>query len=225
MRPAFVAALTADGRAAGRGTLGDVGCRRYRRIVAVRVVSASEAGWDAVESVMNADASSRNCQCQFHILENARARTSTPDSRRELLREQVSTLEPPRGLIALDAGEAVGWCGVEPRVRARHVLSTRLVRAHSPYAADDPDVWAVYCILVPPKRRLEGVGARLLAAAIDHALEHGGTAIEAYPIDTSQRGGRLPPGFSTGTVAMFAAHGFTAVAALPSARTLMHRPA
>jgi GNAT superfamily N-acetyltransferase len=191
----------------------------------VRVVTATETGWDAVDAVMQADASSRNCQCQFHILENAEARRTTRESRRELLREQVRDLEPPRGLIALDGDEAVGWCGVEPRVRTRHLLTTRLVRAHSPYAADDAGVWAIYCILVPPVRRRAGVGAALLAAAVEHAVAHDATALEAYPIDTSKRGGVLPPGFSTGTVAMFAAHGFEAVAALPSARTLMHRPA
>ena len=189
----------------------------------VRVLPATEAGWAAVDTVMQADASSRNCLCQFHILENADARRTTRESRRDLLREQVRSLDPPRGLVAFGADAPVGWCGVEPRVRVRHVLASRLVRAHSPYAADDPGVWAIYCILVPPARRRAGVGAALLTAALDHALEHGATALEAYPVDTSRRGGELPAGFSTGTVAMFDRHGFAAVAALPSARTLMHR--
>ena len=189
----------------------------------MRVVAATEAGWDAVDSVMQADASSRNCQCQFHILENADARRTTRESRRELLREQVRGLDPPRGLVAFDGDAAVGWCGVEPRVRVRHVLASRLVRAQSLYPADDPGVWAIYCILVPPSRRRRGVGAALLAAALEHAAGHGAIAFEAYPIDTSKRGGELPQGFSTGTVAMFAGHGFAAVATLPSARTLMHR--
>ena len=130
----------------------------------MRVVAATEAGWDAVDSVMQADASSRNCQCQFHILENADARRTTRESRREMLGEQVRTLDPPRGLVAFDGDAAVGWCGVEPRVRVRHVLASRLVRAHSPYAADDPRVWAIYCILVPPARRRAGVGAALPSA-------------------------------------------------------------
>ncbi|MEV5072632.1 GNAT family N-acetyltransferase [Microbacterium sp. LMI12-1-1.1] len=189
----------------------------------VRVVAATEAGWDAVDAVMQADASSRNCQCQFHILENADARLTTRQSRRDLLHEQVRSLDPPRGLVAFDGDAAVGWCGVEPRVRVRHVLASRLVRSHSLYAADDPGVWAIYCILVPPARRRGGVGAALLAAALAHAVERGATALEGYPIDTSRRGGQLPAGFSTGTVAMFDRHGFAAVAALPSARTLMHR--
>lgn len=81
----------------------------------------------------------------------------------------------------------------------------------------------MYCILIPPTLRRRGLGAALLRAAVDHAVSNGATALEGYPIDTDRRGGALPPGFSTGTVSIFAAEGFDAVAALPSGRTLVHR--
>ncbi len=190
----------------------------------IRVVPAGEVGWDAVESVFRTDASTRNCWCQFHVLENREQRSTTRDSRRRLLREQIITLHPPRGLVALARDEAVGWCGVEPRPRLRHVLASRLVMRNSPYEADDQNVWAVYCILVPSPSRRQGIATTLLSRAIDHARSHGARAIEGYPIDTSKRDGQLPPGFSTGTLAMFEREGFQALAALPSGRTLVHRP-
>jgi GNAT superfamily N-acetyltransferase len=188
----------------------------------LRVVPAAEAGWKAVESVLMADASSRNCWCQFHVLTNREAQATTRSSRRDLLREQVAGLDPPRGLVALVGGEAVGWCGVEPRPRLGHVLASRLVARNSRYEPDDPDVWAIYCILVPPSRRHEGVATVLLRDAIEHAKRHSARAIEGYPIDTSQRDGQLPPGFSTGTLAMFEREGFRSLAALPSGRTLVY---
>jgi GNAT superfamily N-acetyltransferase len=188
-----------------------------------RVVPAAEAGWPAVEAVLMTEASARNCWCQFHVLENREARETTRSTRRDLLHEQVSTLDPPRGLVAVARGQPVGWCGVEPRTRLRHVLASRLVTRNSLYPADDPDVWAVYCILVPPPLRREGIGALLLTSAIELAARHDARAIEGYPIDTSQRGGQLPPGFSTGTLAMFEREGFSAIAAIPSGRTLVHR--
>ncbi|HEX6286439.1 MAG TPA: hypothetical protein VFZ80_03060, partial [Acidimicrobiia bacterium] len=123
----------------------------------IRVVPAGEAGWGAVESVFRTDASSRNCWCQFHVLDNREQGSTTRDSRRRLLREQINTLDPPRGLVAFAADEAVGWCGVEPRTRLRHVLASRLVTANSLHAADNPDVWAVYCILVPSSLRQKGI--------------------------------------------------------------------
>ena len=203
----------------------DVGGDGYLSGMAITVVPAAEAGWPAVEPVFQSEAGARNCWCQFHVLANSEQRETTRKSRRELLREQVETLDPPRGLVALDDGAPVGWCGVEPRVRLHHVLATKLVVANSPEPLDDPHVWSIYCILVPPRIRRQGIGAALLHAGVEHAAAHGATALEGYPIDTALRGGKLPPGFSTGTVSMFQEEGFEPVAALPSARTLVHRRA
>ncbi len=189
----------------------------------LRIVPAAEAGWNAVEAVMSTVASARNCWCQFHLLENHAARTTTRTTRRALLREQVETLEPPRGLVALARDEPVGWCGVEPRTRLAHALASRLVARNSRFPTQDPGVWAIYCILVPPAMRLEGIGTALLVSAIEHCRQNGARAIEGLPIDTSRRAGKLPPGFSTGTLAMFERAGFTALAALPSGRTLVCR--
>ncbi len=189
----------------------------------ISIVPADQAGWPAVEEVMMSEATSRNCWCQFHVLENRVANTTTRESRKSLLQEQVTTLDPPRGLIALEDEQPVGWCGVEPRTRLNHILATRLVTGNTIFALDDPGVWVVYCILVPPAHRRKGVGARLLREAVAHASEHGAAAIEGLPIDTSMRGGKLPPGFSTGTLAMYIKEGFTPVAALPSGRTLVYK--
>jgi GNAT superfamily N-acetyltransferase len=188
----------------------------------VRVVSAMAAGWPAVDAVMQSDATSRHCSCQFHVLTNAEQRETTRESRREMLETDVTTLDPPRGLVAFDGDEPIGWCAVEPRVRLRHVLASRLVVTSSPFEPDDPGVWAISCILVPPKRRGAGVGGELLAAAVAHAKAGGATAIEGYPFDAATRGGRVPSGFSTGTLEMFRREGFEPVAALPSGRTLVH---
>lgn len=190
---------------------------------AIRVVSARDAGWDAVESLMMCDASTRNCWCQFHVLDNAAARETDRKSRRALLVEQVGSLDPPRGLVAMAGDEPVGWCGVEPRTRLRHVLATRLVSKNSLFPPDDPDVWCVYCLLVPPAHRRSGVATLLLTEAIAHARSHGAHAVEGLPFDTSQRDGVLPQGYSTGSLDMFERQGFTAVAALPSGRTLVYR--
>lgn len=185
------------------------------------IIPAGEAGWDAVQSVLMADASSRNCWCQFHILENKAARETTRSSRRELLQLQVATLDPPRGLIALAGSEPIGWCGVEPRNRLGHVLASNLTKKSSPYEADDPKVWAVYCIFVPQAYRGQGIAATLLHAAVQHAKAHGAKGIEGYPFDLTDRDGTLPQGDSTGSVDMFEREGFRATGSFPSGRTLV----
>lgn len=189
--------------------------------IEVRVEPAIEAA--TVEAVLKLDASTRNCWCQFHVLENKVARETTRGARRDLLREQIATLDPPRGVVALDGDEPVGWCGVEPRTRLRHVLATRLVIANTRYELDDPAVWAVYCIVVSSEMRRRGIATKLLELAIEHAKRNGARAIEGYPIDTSKRDGKLPPGFSTGTLGMFEKEGFVPLASLPSGRTLVYR--
>ena len=177
-------------RGGGHPSLVHVAPARYRvRMTGVRVVPAREAGWAAVESVFRTEASARSCWCQFHVLPNAEAARTDREDRRRLLAEQVETLTPPRGLIAFDGDEAVGWCGVEPRVRLHHVLASRLVVKESRYDLADERVWSVYCILVPPRRRRDGIGSQLLEAAIGHAVDNGAVAIEGYPIDTAVRGG------------------------------------
>jgi len=189
----------------------------------ILVVPAAQAGWRAVEAVLMTDASARNCWCQFHVLQNRESQTTTRDSRQELLRDQVATLDPPRGLVAMAGDEPVGWCGVEPRTRLGHVLASRLVVSHSRYEPGDSDVWAIYCILVPSSLRRSGIATTLISSAVEHARSHGARAIEGYPIDTSRRDGQLPPGFSTGTLAMFEREGFRPLATLPSGRTLVYR--
>ncbi len=119
-------AVSADERNCG------VGCRGYGVAMTVEVIPASVAGWPAVEAVFLAEASARNCWCQFHVLSKAEAATTNRDSRRELLRQQIGDLDPPRGLVAMDEGVPVGWCGVEPRTRVAHVLASRLVAKNSP---------------------------------------------------------------------------------------------
>ncbi|NLX00580.1 MAG: GNAT family N-acetyltransferase, partial [Actinomycetales bacterium] len=130
-----------------------------------------------------------------------------------------------RRLVALAGDTPVGWCGVEPRTRLHHILSTRLVVKNTRFPLDDSDVWVIYCIFVPPAHRRHGVAQRVLTAAVAHAERSGAHAIEGLPMDLSLRGGKYPPGFSTGTLAMFEKEGFEAIASLPSGRTLVCRSA
>ena len=189
----------------------------------LRIIPAREAGWSAVEGVMRAEATSRNCWCQFHALPNRDWAVSTVDSRRELFEEEVERLDPPRGLVALDDADPVGWVGVEPRARLAHVTTSRLVAANSPDALDDAGVWTVFCILVPPASRRRGIANAMLDAAIAHAAAAGATTIEGLPMDTDARAGTSMSGFSTGTLRQFTARGFAPIASLPSGRTYVRR--
>jgi GNAT superfamily N-acetyltransferase len=66
-------------------------------------------------------------------------------------------------------------------------------------------VWSINCFVVRAGHRKRGVGAGLLAAAIEFAKHQGAGVIEAYPVDGSRSSS---VDYFTGTMSMFDEHGF-----------------
>jgi GNAT superfamily N-acetyltransferase len=109
------------------------------------------------------------------------------------------------GLLAYRDGSAVGWASTSPRSEL-----VRVARSRQLLAGDDPeqtDVWSIACFYVHRSAWRTGVATALLAAAIEHAREHGAGAIEGYPV----KPGSVDP--YTGYDAMFARAGFRLVRA------------
>jgi len=73
---------------------------------------------------------------------------------------------------------------VSPRRDQPRLARTRNFQ-HSPEPFDDPSVWAVTCFVVRRQHRGQGLGRRLLHAAVEHARAHGARIVEAYPLDTA----------------------------------------
>ncbi len=114
--------------------------------------------------------------------------------------DRVSAGRPP-GLVGYVAGDdPVGWVQVGPRTEFPTLDRSRLLRR-----LDDVDVWSINCFVVRAGHRKRGVGAGLLAAAIDFAKTQGATIIEAYPVD-GPRSSSVD--YFTGTLSMFDEHGF-----------------
>ena len=114
--------------------------------------------------------------------------------------ERAATGRPP-GLIGYLAPEnPVGWVQVGPRDEFPTLDRSRLLRR-----PDDVDVWSINCFVVRAGHRKRGVGAGLLAAAIDFARDQGASVIEAYPVD-GPRSSSVD--YFTGTLGMFDEHGF-----------------
>jgi len=84
------------------------------------------------------------------------------------------------GLLALDGDSAVGWMKLEPRESLRKLTGLPVYRS-APAPPAGERVFCVGCLLVAPSSRRRGVASALVAAADEHALERGGTLLEAYP--------------------------------------------
>jgi GNAT superfamily N-acetyltransferase len=114
--------------------------------------------------------------------------------------------DPPPGLLAYDtAGAPIGWVAVAPREEFG-----RLQRSPKLKPVDDQPVWSITCFYVDRGSRRQGVGAALLAAAVDHAAAHGAQEVEGYPIDAGQTSADAD--LYTGPLALFLAAGFREVA-------------
>ncbi|GAA3777368.1 hypothetical protein GCM10022240_30930 [Microbacterium kribbense] len=134
---------------------------------------------------------------------------TTRRQREQLLHDELGT-SPAPALIAYVDGEAAGWVRVGPRPAQPRLARTRAFAA-SPHDWDDPDVWAVSCFVVRREYRRQGLNARLLAAAIEHARAHGARVLEAYPTDTTAK--KTPVNdLYIGILSVFVAAGFREVA-------------
>jgi GNAT superfamily N-acetyltransferase len=126
----------------------------------------------------------------------------TGEANKRLMGEIVRGGRVP-GLLAYRDGRPCGWVAVSPRselVRLTHVPGNLT----TDQSAND-GTWAVSCFYVYRTEWGTGVARSLLDAAVDHAIAHGATSIEAYPV----MAGNIDP--YTGYDSMFETAGFTLV--------------
>jgi GNAT superfamily N-acetyltransferase len=165
----------------------------------IEVRPAAPADWDALTLVLGGD-DDRGCWCQAW-----RGVEVTGEPRRDALRRQLATFDPPPGYLAWIGAEAVGWVGVGVRTR-----TPRLARSRTIPAVDDLPVWSIGCFRIRPGYRRRGVASALLDGVIAAAREARAPGVEAYPIDPGGR--RVDPGFAfVGLASMFDRAGFRRV--------------
>jgi GNAT superfamily N-acetyltransferase len=112
------------------------------------------------------------------------------------------------GLLAYEDGAPVGWVSVARRDDYGHLSRSR----HYGPTEPEEEIWSIACFVVHPSARHRGVARTLLEAAVEHALERGARAVEAYP--HARRADYM------GSAEMFASAGFEPVRAA-SVRTIV----
>lgn len=169
--------------------------------------------WPALEDLFGRGGASNGCWCMYWILGAGYRKRPRQENKQQL---RSSVMEgPPPGLLALDdSGTALGWCRLTPRAELPW-----LNRRRDLAAVDDLGVWSLPCFYVRRGSRGQGVGAALVAGAVQYARTAGAPALEAYPVDTDVEGATRNT-FS-GTVGMFARAGFTVLARRSADRLIM----
>jgi GNAT superfamily N-acetyltransferase len=93
----------------------------------------------------------------------------------------------PMGILALVAGEPVGWCACGPRSRYAAATSGRSKIMGSRATAEDESVWLLPCLFVRAGHRGQGISYALVRAAVELARQEGALAIEGWPLARSSR--------------------------------------
>ena len=130
----------------------------------------------------------------------------------------ASVSATPMGVLASDAGKAIGWCACGPRSRYIAATSPRseIMRNRAP--AEDETVWLLPCVFVRAGHRGQGVSHALVSAAVALARREGAAAIEGWPLaDTVQRSADA----FVGREQMFADLGFRCVDRPTAERVIM----
>jgi GNAT superfamily N-acetyltransferase len=144
------------------------------------------------------------CWCVYFRFRGRDWSNSTAPENRTAL-ESLAERPLAPGLVGYRDGRAVGWVSLGPREDYERLSNSKVLAP-----VDDTPVWSIVCFVVSRKVRGQGVAADMLAAAIDFALAHGATMLEAYPVDASA--GRVPAANAFhGTLAMFERAGFVVV--------------
>lgn len=181
----------------------------------VRVVPATAERWPRLGRVFGSrEKDPTSCWCQRFL------RHAERDNRSALQRE-VQEAEIPVGLLAYCDDDVVGWTRVVPRSTLPGIAENR---ALARILDEDPDAWWVSCFVVRREYRGSGVGAALLAVAVDWAGQHGASVLDGHPVDTDGLAcNPTPSAIFTGTLAMFQRAGFTEIGRTYRTRPVMRQ--
>jgi len=172
--------------------------------------------WADLERLLDRPGPHRGCWCLWWRIPHKEFGATSGEQKRRRMRRIVRS-GPPPGLLGYADGEPVAWVSLGPRIDFAALEASRLLRR-----VDDKPVWSVVCFVVRPDQRRKGWMRRLLRAAADHAVEHGATWLEGYPVDCSGR--RLTgDGGYTGIASTFLAQGFREIARPKADRPVMRR--
>jgi GNAT superfamily N-acetyltransferase len=155
----------------------------------LRVIPVSEAPWDDVRAVFGTRGDPSTCWCQFFKVDSAAWKEQDVAFFERSLCQQVDAAREARtagpGVLAYLDSKPVGWAAVEPRPAYPRVLTSRVIPASAEPDHDDASIWAVTCFVVRVGYRRRGIGAALLARAVEQARAGGARIVEAYPVDTA----------------------------------------
>jgi GNAT superfamily N-acetyltransferase len=170
----------------------------------MRLAEITPAAWPVFEELFGPAGIQGGCWCSYFRMHSREYAGTNSAARRAFVRDAVDRGEP-FGLVAVDDDHPVGWISVSPRQCFRRLEQSTVAR---PEPGHDPSgTWSVVCFYISRAARGRGLATTMLHGATAYAARNGATAVEGYPIDTTDR--RVPVAdLYYGTLSTFLRAGF-----------------
>lgn len=179
-------------------------------------IEIGPADWPGFQQVMGEKGGCGGCWCMLWRLSKAEMDAGMGEGNRRAMKAVFDAGEPP-GLLARDAGVAVGWIQVAPRSAFPRLETSRILKP-----VDDREVWSVSCFLVDKQYRKRGLALALLEAACGHAKSRGAQILEGYPVEPRKI--PYPAVYAwTGFASVFRRAGFEEVVRRSETRPIMRK--
>jgi GNAT superfamily N-acetyltransferase len=132
--------------------------------------------------------STRHCWCTaFCVTRSQFAAGWFGGGNRRRFEAMATSNASPMGILALLAGEPVGWCACGPRSRYTVAIGGRSTMLVTRPRAEDESVWLLPCLFVRAGHRGHGITHALVRAAVELARREGAFAIEGWPLAGSDQ--------------------------------------
>lgn len=164
--------------------------------------------WADLERLFEAKGGPSYCWCMAWRATPQEARHADKAGRKSAMAARVQG-GTPVGLLGYLDEQPVAWCSIAPRSTYRRLVSD---------ATPDEGVWSIVCFFVLRPHRGAGLTKQMLAAALEHARQHGARFVEAYPVDEDSPSYRF-----MGFVPMFEQAGFHEIGLEGTRRHVMRR--
>lgn len=171
----------------------------------IEVHPVTAARWDDLRDLFGPRGAYAGCWCMWWRQSRSRHASNGNAGNRRAMEELVARDVVP-GLLAYEAGQAIGWCSVSPRRDFASLARSRMLR----HETAEP-VWSVACFYVRDGSRRRGVSRLLLDAAVQHAWAGGAATLLGYPVPGDEMEPLGTAGYM-GSLELFEAAGFRRVA-------------
>ena len=154
----------------------------------VETRSVGPAELPELARLFDAHRNTRHCWCMAFCTTRARFAVGwvTGGNRGEF-EAMAAADSTPLGVMAVMAGEPVGWAACGPRSRYSSSGGPQRTLLVNRARKEDETVWLVPCLFVSGAHRGEGITYALVRAAVDVARAAGALAIEGWPLTSSDR--------------------------------------